>query len=648
VKNFNQKGSKMRQLMLDTKRPWNWKVFLVLVGLIIPAALAIVPFSLHQLNAYGEAGANTPGWETLAVNNLINGLIICGLGSVGLLITNRIGLGLPFVEGWAKRTPAPYRFRAVIAVAWIAGIGLAVAYLILQNWVFGPPMLALFEEIGYTVPEDALTPPLYGFLAAFSAGVAEETLLRLFGLSLLAWLAGLLFQESDGRPKLAVLWVANILLALVFGAAHLPAAEALGWPINTLIVTRTLVLNGIGGLVFGWLFWRFGLETAMLAHFFGDIVLYTLLPIVGLQESASARNIALAVIVLIMLLAIVWAGRILVTERRRQIEARRAQQPSSPIGQTPKRTAGLAICTHNLTKEFESVRAIDNLSLEIPSGIIFGFLGPNGAGKTTTIRLLLGLLEPTSGDAQVLGFDAQTQADRIRARTGALLEHSGIYEQMSAEDNLEFYGRAFQMPASERQARIQELFSEMGLWERRKDRVGTWSRGMKQKLALARTMLHRPQLILLDEPTAGLDVQSAVSVREDLAALAAREQVTIFLTTHNMVDAEKLCRQVAIIREGQLIAQGSPAELQARAGQPQVEVIGRGFSDNALALLRAHPRVAAIQKQDHQLTIDLLAETDTAALVSILVGAGAQVEELHRSKASLEETFLKLIGAQDA
>jgi ABC-2 type transport system ATP-binding protein len=641
----------MKRILLETKRPWNWKVFFALIGLVIPAAFAIVPYSLHQLNAYNETGTCAPGWGVLAINNLINGLMICVLGGIGLLIANRIGLGLPFVEGWAKREPVPYRFRGAVAIGWIAGVGFAIAYLILQNWVFGPPMLALFEEIGYTVPEEAITPPLIGLLAAFSAGVTEETLLRLFGLSLLAWLGGLLFQDSEGRPKLAVLWIANILFALAFGAAHLPAAEAMGWPINTLIVTRTLVINGISGLILGWLFWSFGLETAMLAHFFGDVVLYTFIPVIALQEGETARYFALAGVVVLVLLALIWAWQTLIVENRRyraQTEMMTEQKTTLPITHTNKINSEMAICTHNLTKEFESVRALDNLSLEIPPGIIFGFLGPNGAGKTTTIRLLLGLLEPTSGVAQVLGFDTQTQADQIRARTGALLEHSGIYEQMSAEDNLEFYGRAFLMPEAERQARIQELLTEMGLWERRKDRVGTWSRGMKQKLALARTMLHWPKLILLDEPTAGLDVQFAVAVREDLAALASRERVTIFLTTHNMVDAEKLCQQVAVIRDGKLITQGSPAELQARAGKPQVEVIGRGFSDQALVLLRAHPQVVAIQKQDHHLTIDLSKETDTAALVSILVGAGAQVEEVHRSKASLEEVFLTLVGEQDA
>ena len=155
-----------------------------------------------------------------------------------------------------------------------------------------------------------------------------------------------------------------------------------------------------------------------------------------------------------------------------------------------------AICIENLTKDFKNVRALDAISLKIPTGIIFGFLGPNGAGKTTTIRLLLGLLEPTSGQAKVLGFDTQIHSDQVRAYTGALLEHTGIYEQMSAEDNLEFYGRAFRMSTAARKARIQELLTHMGLWKRRKDRAGNWSRGMKQKLALARTLLHRPSLVI--------------------------------------------------------------------------------------------------------------------------------------------------------
>lgn len=306
-----------------------------------------------------------------------------------------------------------------------------------------------------------------------------------------------------------------------------------------------------------------------------------------------------------------------------------------------------AIRIEDMSKNFKSVSALNDLSLEIPAGIIYGFLGPNGAGKTTTIRLLLGLLEPTSGKAQVLGFDTQKQAEQVRAHTGALLEHTGIYEQMSAEDNLEFYARAFCMSAAERKARIQELLTHMGLWERRKDRAGNWSRGMKQKLALARTLLHRPSLVLLDEPTAGLDVQSAVAVREGLASLASREQVTIFLTTHNMVDAEKLCHQVGILCEGNLIAQGSLDDLRSHAGCLQLEIKGRNFNKSALELLQAHPHVDHIETQDHQMVIELSSETDFASLVNILVGAGVQVEEVRRKKASLEEVFLTLTGEQN-
>jgi ABC-2 type transport system ATP-binding protein len=294
------------------------------------------------------------------------------------------------------------------------------------------------------------------------------------------------------------------------------------------------------------------------------------------------------------------------------------------------------------------VHALDHLSLEVPAGIVFGFLGPNGAGKTTTIRLLLGLLEPSSGRAEVLGLDTRTQADEVRTRTGALLEHSGLYEQLSAEDNLEFYGRAWRMSKAERQARIKELLSHIGLWERRRDPVEKWSRGMKQKLALARALLHRPRLVLLDEPTAGLDVQAAVEVRDDLAALAAGEGVTVFLTTHNMAEVEKLCSQVGVIRKGSLVAQGHPDELRARAGGPRVEIFGCGFDESALSLLRARPEVAAVEAQNGRLSIDLAQETPTAPLVNLLVNAGVQVEEVRRGKASLEEVFLTLMEEEGA
>ena len=303
----------------------------------------------------------------------------------------------------------------------------------------------------------------------------------------------------------------------------------------------------------------------------------------------------------------------------------------------------VAIRTQNLTRTFETVRAVDGISFEVPSGIVFGFLGPNGSGKTTTIRLLLGLLEPTSGSAEVLGFDTTAHADDVRQRCGALLEHTGLYERMTAEDNLEFYGRVWHLSAAERQQRIHDLLDAVGLWDRRKEPVGNWSRGMKQKLAVARAMLHRPQIIFLDEPTAGLDPIAAVALRDELAALVQQQGVTVFLTTHNLAEAEKLCQQVAVIRQGQLMMIGSPDELRLRQGGSRLEIVGRGFTEAALSILRQQPQVKEVTRQDQHITIALKDDVDTAPLVQLLVSQGVQIDEVRRGKASLEEVFLTLM-----
>ena len=297
----------------------------------------------------------------------------------------------------------------------------------------------------------------------------------------------------------------------------------------------------------------------------------------------------------------------------------------------------------NLTRHFENIRAVDDLTFEVPPEIVFGFLGPNGSGKTTTIRLLLGLLEPSQGKAEVLGYNTSTQSDLIRQKCGALLEHSGLYERLSAEDNLEFYGRAWHLPPSDRQARIKELLSHLELWDRRKEITGTWSRGMKQKLAFARTLLHRPALVFLDEPTAGLDPIAAATLRDDLTAMAVKEGLTVFLTTHNLAEAEKLCQQVAVIRQGKLLAIGSPKSLRANGGKPQLEIRGRFFSQALLTELHSRIEVAGIAQSDHQLNIELTKVTDVYPLVSLIVQSGAQVEEVIKTKASLEDVFLTLM-----
>jgi ABC-2 type transport system ATP-binding protein len=304
----------------------------------------------------------------------------------------------------------------------------------------------------------------------------------------------------------------------------------------------------------------------------------------------------------------------------------------------------IVIRTQALTRDFKTLRAVDNLSIEVEAGTVFGFLGPNGSGKTTTIRMLLGLLEPTGGNATVLGVDAFRNADQVRLRSGALLEFNGIYERLSAEENLELFGRIWKLSKNERDARIKDLLTTFGLWDRRGERAGTWSRGMKQKLAVARTMLHRPALIFLDEPTAGLDPVASASLRDQLAEMAAREGVTIFLTTHNLPEAEKLCSRVAVIRQGKLLAIGSPKELRAQSGGGRrAEIVGRGFTDEVVAMVAGRPEVRSATLNNGELSIEFRDQSDVAPLIPMLVGAGVQIDEIRKGAESLEDAFLGLV-----
>ena len=306
-----------------------------------------------------------------------------------------------------------------------------------------------------------------------------------------------------------------------------------------------------------------------------------------------------------------------------------------------------AIETEKLTRDFGQIRAVDSLTMRVPRGSVFGFLGPNGAGKTTTIRLLLGLLEPTDGHAEVLGFDIQKQADRIRASSGALLEHSGLYERLSAVDNLKFYGRIWHLNETDLKIRIEEVLQHLGLWQRRKESVGAWSRGERQKLAVARALLHRPELIFMDEPTAGLDPVAAASLREDLASLAKQSGVTIFLTTHNLDEAERLCDLVCVIREGKIVAVGRPDDLQRNSFAPNIVITGRKFSEKILAGLRARPEVISVESENDRLTVHLKGTGESAPLINIIVKEGGEVEEVRKSKASLEEVFLLLMQEEE-
>ena len=302
-----------------------------------------------------------------------------------------------------------------------------------------------------------------------------------------------------------------------------------------------------------------------------------------------------------------------------------------------------AIQTNQLSRSFGNLKAVDRLTLEIPRGTVFGFLGPNGSGKTTTIRLLLGLLDADQGSAQVLGFYVKEQPDEVRVRCGALLEHHGLYERLSAAENLDYYGRIWHMSKVDREKRIRELLEPVDLYDRRNEPIGRWSRGMKQKLAVARTLMHRPELIFLDEPTAGLDPVASSALREDLSTLVAQEGVTIFLTTHNLAEAEKLCNQVGVISHGQLLAVGSPADLRSKTSTPRLYVTGQGITPQVMEGVKNNSLVKGVQRQNGKLVMDLSDLARSHELVTQLVGAGVQIDEVRKEQADLEDVFLKLV-----
>ena len=243
----------------------------------------------------------------------------------------------------------------------------------------------------------------------------------------------------------------------------------------------------------------------------------------------------------------------------------------------------------------------------------------------------------------MLWFNSRTQGNEIRTRTGALLEHSGVYEHLNAEDNLEFFSRVYHIGKSARKARIRDLLTQMGLWDRRTEPVGKWSRGMKQRLALARAILHKPPLVFLDEPTAGLDVIAANAVRDDLKTLVKNEGTTVFLTTHNMAEAEKLCAQVAVINAGSLVTVGKPESLINHSNRPCLKIRGSGFNANIVAQLRVHPSVEQAEMNNGHLEVTMMKEGHSSDLVNHLVNAGVRVEEVQQMRASLEDVFIRLM-----
>ena len=305
------------------------------------------------------------------------------------------------------------------------------------------------------------------------------------------------------------------------------------------------------------------------------------------------------------------------------------------------------IRTEALSKHFPARRrnpetvAVEDLSLEVKRGEVFGFLGPNGAGKTTTVRLLCALIAPTAGQAWVAGHKLGREDPAVRASVGILTESPGLYDKLDATANLSFFARLYEVDDLEGQ--VARYLQMLGLWERRHEPVARFSKGMRQKLAIARALLHEPPLLFLDEPTSGLDPEAARVVREFIAELRGQGR-TIFLCTHNLDEADRLCDRIGVIQR-RLICVDTPARLRQALYGSGVVVRLRVVGPEHLAALRALPFVQGVEQVQEGLLIRLDdPQANNPDLVRALVGAGADVQYVQEVEHSLESVYFDLIA----
>ena len=303
--------------------------------------------------------------------------------------------------------------------------------------------------------------------------------------------------------------------------------------------------------------------------------------------------------------------------------------------------------TDALTKRFGALTAVDRLDLEVREGEVFGFLGPNGAGKTTTLRLLCALIAPTSGTAEVAGHRLGRDDARIRATVGILTEQPGLYERQSAWDNLIFFATLYGLSRATAHAQAERFLRLMGLWDRRREAVVTFSRGMKQKMAIARAALHEPRLLFLDEPTTGLDPDAAKTVREFIVALRG-EGRTVFLCTHNLDEADRLCDRIAFFRH-RVIRIDTPDQLRAElyGRTTEFRLVPKPRAED-LARARAVPGVRDAHLENGSLVVEAPDPVLTnPLLVRALVDGGAEIAFVTERKAHLEDVYLRIVEGQE-
>ena len=303
------------------------------------------------------------------------------------------------------------------------------------------------------------------------------------------------------------------------------------------------------------------------------------------------------------------------------------------------------IQVNNLTKKFRGNTAVDSLDFEIAGGEVFGCLGHNGAGKTTTIRLLLGLLKPTSGQALVWGKPLSDHP-RLRRNVGVLLENDGLYENLSAEQNLEYYARLYEVEA--RDEKIRQALEVAGLAKRRHEKIGTYSRGMRRKLGLVRAIMHQPSVLLLDEPSAGLDPEVQKMVRDLIITLAREEDKLIFLCSHDLDEVERICNRIAILQRGRVITCDSLENLRNSYREPAAKITfsSQEQAADAEMLVKNLNYVSHTKPGTGSLTV-FLNDDRISDLLFKLVSGGIRIEEVKRLNRSLEDIYLEVIHREE-
>jgi ABC-2 type transport system ATP-binding protein len=310
----------------------------------------------------------------------------------------------------------------------------------------------------------------------------------------------------------------------------------------------------------------------------------------------------------------------------------------------------VAIETEGLVRRFGTRTAVNELSFRAEAGEVFGLLGPNGAGKTTLVRLLNGVLKADAGRAHVLGCDPQTQGDALRRRSGVLTETPSIYERLTARQNLHFFGTLYGVPEADLARRTDALLEQFGLHDRADDRAGGFSKGMKQRLALARTLIHQPDILFFDEPTAGLDPEAAQQVTDLIAQYSGADGRTVFLCTHNLDEAGRLCDRVGILNHGRLLAVGKPDDLGRNLWDGQWVDIGLQTPPptGLDAALRGVAGATQVQIKGAALAVQVRDESVIPAVVSAAAAAGAQILRVTPRAHSLHDIYFKLQAEAEA